>query len=78
MFCQENYLGCKTLQMIAQMKHQFAEQLASIGFLQGQLKCRDMERAARFVKSHCRTTTSRLTLLLFPTEAAAGPTRWRL
>ena len=51
MFCQENYLGCKTLQMIAQMKHQFAEQLASIGFLQGQLKCRDMERAARLVRA---------------------------
>ena len=51
MFCQENYLGCKTLQMIAQMKHQFAEQLASIGFLQGQIKCRDMERAARLVRA---------------------------
>ena len=46
-FSQENFLGQKTLQMISQMKHQFVELLASIGFVPNQLKARDLDRAAR-------------------------------
>merc|ERR1712013_670005 len=46
-FSQENYLGQKTLQMISQMKHQFVELLASIGFVPNQLKAKDLDRAAR-------------------------------
>lgn len=34
-FAQENYLGQKTLQTIASLKHQFAELLSSIGFIPG-------------------------------------------
>lgn len=39
-FSQENFLGQKTMQMISQMKHQFVELLASIGFVPNQLKAR--------------------------------------
>merc|ERR1719357_137770 len=46
-FSQENFLGQKTLQMISQMKHQFVELLASIGFVPNSPKSRDLERAAR-------------------------------
>jgi len=46
-FAQENYLGQKSLQTIASLKHQFAEMLCSIGFIPGELKMRDFERAAR-------------------------------
>lgn len=34
-FAQENYLGQKTLQTMASLKHQFAELLSSIGFIPG-------------------------------------------
>ena len=33
--------------MISQMKHQFVELLASIGFVPNQLKAKDLDRAAR-------------------------------
>jgi len=46
-FSQENFLGQKTLQMISQMKHQFVELLASIGFIPANLKSKDLDRAAR-------------------------------
>eukprot|EP00090_Calanus_glacialis_P015911 TRINITY_DN25023_c0_g1_i1.p1 TRINITY_DN25023_c0_g1~~TRINITY_DN25023_c0_g1_i1.p1 ORF type:complete len:1347 (-),score=453.74 TRINITY_DN25023_c0_g1_i1:75-3920(-) len=46
-FSQENFLGQKTLQMISQMKHQFVELLASIGFIPNNPKSRDLDRAAR-------------------------------
>jgi len=46
-FSQENYLGQKSLQTIASLKHQFAEMLSGIGFIPGNVKMRDFERAAR-------------------------------
>eukprot|EP00092_Neocalanus_flemingeri_P073805 GFUD01091162.1.p1 GENE.GFUD01091162.1~~GFUD01091162.1.p1 ORF type:complete len:1281 (+),score=425.03 GFUD01091162.1:331-4173(+) len=46
-FSQENFLSQKTLQMISQMKHQFVELLASIGFVPNNPKSRDLDRAAR-------------------------------
>jgi len=46
-FCQENYLGCKTMQTIASVKHQFVELLASIGFIPGNVRARDLERSCR-------------------------------
>ena len=46
-FSQENYLSQKTLQTISQMKHQFVEQLSSIGFVSGTCSTRDLDRAAR-------------------------------
>ena len=46
-FSQENFLSQKTLQTISQMKHQFVEQLSSIGFLSEPVTFRDLDRAAR-------------------------------
>eukprot|EP00057_Strongylocentrotus_purpuratus_P028270 XP_011682744.1 PREDICTED: putative ATP-dependent RNA helicase DHX57 [Strongylocentrotus purpuratus] len=43
-FCHENFLSVKTLQMIASMKHQFAELLSSIGFVSLNLTGRQMDR----------------------------------
>ena len=46
-YSQEHYLGQKTLQTISQMKHQFTELLASIGFVPNNVTGRDLDRAAR-------------------------------
>ena len=46
-FSQENYLGQKSLQTISQMKHQFAELLASIGFVPQNVTSRVLDSAAR-------------------------------
>ncbi|XP_038072636.1 putative ATP-dependent RNA helicase DHX57 [Patiria miniata] len=43
-YCHENFLSLKTLQMIASMKHQFAELLSSIGFIKEGLSSKMMDR----------------------------------
>nr|XP_054758550.1 putative ATP-dependent RNA helicase DHX57 [Lytechinus pictus] len=43
-FCHENFLSVKTLQMIASMKHQFAELLGGIGFVGLDMTGRQMDR----------------------------------
>ncbi|XP_072164238.1 LOW QUALITY PROTEIN: putative ATP-dependent RNA helicase DHX57 [Diadema setosum] len=43
-YCHENFLSVKTLQMIASMKHQFAELLGSIGFVDVGMSARQMDR----------------------------------
>ncbi|XP_071787163.1 putative ATP-dependent RNA helicase DHX57 [Asterias amurensis] len=43
-YCHENFLSFKTLQMIASMKHQFAELLSSIGFVQDGLNAKMTDR----------------------------------
>ena len=46
-FAQENYLSFKTLQMLANMKHQFTELLSGIGFVGKDITVKRLERAAR-------------------------------
>ncbi|XP_013395575.1 putative ATP-dependent RNA helicase DHX57 [Lingula anatina] len=46
MFCQDNYLSVKTLQMLSSMKQQFTELLSDIGFVQGGLTARRIEKMA--------------------------------
>lgn len=45
-YARENFLSAKTLQTLATMKHQFAEHLASIGFLPSSVTFRRLEKAA--------------------------------
>merc|ERR1719383_570653 len=45
-YARENFLSSKTLQTLATMKHQFAEHLATIGFLPPSVTFRRMEKAA--------------------------------
>ncbi|XP_033106409.1 putative ATP-dependent RNA helicase DHX57 isoform X2 [Anneissia japonica] len=45
-FCQNNFLSIKTLQMLASMKHQFAELLSDIGFISEKLSAKRMDRMA--------------------------------
>ncbi|KAH9519541.1 ATPdependent RNA helicase [Bulinus truncatus] len=46
-YCQENFLSVKTLQMLASLKQQYVELLSDIGFIHAGIKLRDVERAAR-------------------------------
>jgi ATP-dependent RNA helicase DHX57 len=46
-FAQENYLSFKTMQMLANMKHQFTELLSGIGFVGKDINVKRLERAAR-------------------------------
>ena len=46
-FAQENYLSVKTLQMLANMKHQFTELLSGIGFIGKDINVKRLERASR-------------------------------
>ena len=46
-YAKENFLSVKTLQTIATMKHQFAEHLSGIGFLDKSVTFRRLEKASR-------------------------------
>ena len=46
-FTQENFCSIKTMQTIVSMKHQFAELLASIGFIQDEISSRRLERSGK-------------------------------
>ncbi|GFR93670.1 ATP-dependent RNA helicase DHX36, partial [Elysia marginata] len=46
-YCQENFLSVKTLQMLASLKQQYVELLSDIGFIQSGLRLRDVERAGK-------------------------------
>ena len=46
-FANENYLSVKTLEMLVNMKHQFAELLSSIGFIGKDITVRRLNSAAR-------------------------------
>ena len=46
-FTTENFLSIKTMQTIVSMKHQFAELLASIGFIQDEISTRRLERSGK-------------------------------
>ncbi|CAG5133525.1 unnamed protein product, partial [Candidula unifasciata] len=46
-YCQENFLSVKTLQMLASLKQQYVELLSDIGFIQSGIQQKDLERAAR-------------------------------
>ncbi|XP_071961739.1 putative ATP-dependent RNA helicase DHX57 [Antedon mediterranea] len=45
-YCHANFLSIKTLQMLASMKHQFAELLSDIGFISENLSAKRMDRMA--------------------------------
>ncbi|XP_071163439.1 putative ATP-dependent RNA helicase DHX57 isoform X5 [Mytilus edulis] len=47
LFCQENFLSQKSLQMLVSLKQQFVELLSDIGFVREGITFRDVERAAR-------------------------------
>ncbi|KAI8788572.1 ATP-dependent RNA helicase DHX57 [Biomphalaria glabrata] len=47
LYCQENFLSIKTLQMLASLKQQYVELLSDIGFIQQDIQLQDVERAAR-------------------------------
>ncbi|XP_046351215.2 putative ATP-dependent RNA helicase DHX57 [Haliotis rufescens] len=46
-FCRENFLSIKSLQMLCSLKQQFVELLSDIGFVKEGVTLRDVERAAR-------------------------------
>ncbi len=46
-FTQENYLSIRTMQTIVSMKHQFAELLASIGFIQDEISSRRLDKSSK-------------------------------
>ncbi|CAC5361083.1 DHX57 [Mytilus coruscus] len=48
LFCQENFLSQKSLQMLVSLKQQFVELLSDIGFVREGITFRDVERAARY------------------------------
>ena len=47
LFCQENFLSIKTLQMLSSLKQQYVELLSDIGFIRPGIRQRDVERAGR-------------------------------
>jgi len=47
LFCQENFLSVKSLQMLSSLKQQYVELLSGIGFIRPGIRLRDVERAGR-------------------------------
>ncbi|GFO15860.1 ATP-dependent RNA helicase dhx36 [Plakobranchus ocellatus] len=47
LYCQENFLSIKTLQMLASLKQQYVELLSDIGFIRSGIRLRDVERAGK-------------------------------
>ncbi|RUS71410.1 hypothetical protein EGW08_020831 [Elysia chlorotica] len=47
LYCQENFLSIKTLQMLASLKQQYVELLSDIGFIQSGIRLREVERAGK-------------------------------
>ncbi|CAL1548512.1 unnamed protein product [Lymnaea stagnalis] len=47
MYCRDNFLSIKTLQMLASLKQQYVELLSDIGFIRPGIRSRDVERAAK-------------------------------